>query len=46
MAAAGDLCHAAHGADTDIRDGLCYQTGTVPRRFQQGRQGYHTRRNG
>jgi hypothetical protein len=35
-----------HGADVDIRDGLCYPNGTVPRRFQQGRQGYHYHRNG
>jgi hypothetical protein len=27
-----------HGADVDARDGLCYPTGTVPRRFQQGRR--------
>jgi hypothetical protein len=35
-----------HGADVDIRDGLCYKTGTVPRQYQQGRPGYHDRRNG
>lgn len=35
-----------HGADSDIRDGLCYKTGTVPRRYQTGRPGYHVRRNG
>ena len=35
-----------HGADVDIRDGLCYPTGTVPRQYQQGRAGYHYRRNG
>lgn len=35
-----------HGADADIRDGLCYPTGTVPRQYQQGRAGYHHRRNG
>jgi hypothetical protein len=28
------------GADLDIRDGLCYPTGTVPRRWQQGRLRY------
>jgi hypothetical protein len=27
------------GADVDIRDGRCYPTGTVPRRFQN-RGGY------
>src|SRR5262245_9997710 len=26
------------GADRDIRDGRCYPTGTVPERFQAGRQ--------
>jgi hypothetical protein len=26
------------GADLDIRDGFCYPTGTVPRRFQAARQ--------
>jgi hypothetical protein len=29
-----------HGADLDIRDGLCYPTGTVPLQFQQGRRLY------
>jgi hypothetical protein len=31
------------GADLDIRDGLCYPTGTVPRRWQQGRLRYQRR---
>jgi hypothetical protein len=35
-----------HGADADIRDGLCYPNGVVPRQYQQGRPGYHVRRNG
>ena len=35
-----------HRADIDIRDGLCYPTGTVPRQYQEGRPGYHYRRNG
>ena len=35
-----------HGADRDIRDGLCYPTGAVPRQYQEGRPGYHYRRNG
>ena len=35
-----------HGADRDIRDGLCYPTGTVPRPYQEGRTGYHYRRTG
>ena len=30
----------------DIRDGLCYPNGAVPRQYQEGRQGYHYRRNG
>ena len=29
------------GADTDLRDGQCYPSGTVPLQFQSGRQGYY-----
>lgn len=29
-----------HGVDLDIRDGRCYPTGTVPRRFQNRPQNY------
>jgi hypothetical protein len=30
-----------NGFDMDSRDGMCYPNGTVPRRFQTGRQYYY-----
>jgi hypothetical protein len=33
-----------HGADVDVRDGLCYPNGMVPPQYQQGRQQYYGER--
>ena len=42
----GHLPPCGHGYDLDERDGKCYPNGAVPRQYQEGRPGYHYRRNG
>jgi hypothetical protein len=44
--AGGGRYHAVTAPTAIFAMGLCYPTGTVPRQYQEGRPGYHYRRNG